>query len=229
MELGQRVSIQGRQSEGTIRYLGQCAFDPSGSWVGVELDAPEGKNDGSVRDVSYFSCHPMHGIFVRPEKVRPASSAGLASYLSGTSTMNADAPARQSAVPRRPRSSVLDEQEREIERLVQAGAPRMGSSRPAFDRPLEDPITSSAIRRPISNGCSSDGGSLGTGASVHANAIGLDDMDGDALLARAIAMSEQDEERRMAEAFGCAPSHELHVPQDDVHALSSQADTVPRS
>lgn len=38
-------------------------------WVGVALDEPSGKNDGSVHGKSYFSCQPSHGIFVRASKV----------------------------------------------------------------------------------------------------------------------------------------------------------------
>ena len=26
------------------------------TWVGIEVDSPDGKNDGSVREVQYFTC-----------------------------------------------------------------------------------------------------------------------------------------------------------------------------
>lgn len=55
---------------GTIAYVGLIPEIPGiGPWVGVKLDEPVGKNDGSVAGQRYFDCDPQYGVFVRPERV----------------------------------------------------------------------------------------------------------------------------------------------------------------
>ncbi|KFV94365.1 CAP-Gly domain-containing linker protein 4, partial [Eurypyga helias] len=57
---------------GTLRFCGTTEF-ASGQWAGVELDEPEGKNNGSVGKVQYFKCAPKRGIFAPLSKISKAS------------------------------------------------------------------------------------------------------------------------------------------------------------
>lgn len=54
---------------GVVRFYGTTSFS-SGKWVGIELSGPIGKNDGSVKGVSYFSCPMNYGVFVKPSQVK---------------------------------------------------------------------------------------------------------------------------------------------------------------
>jgi tubulin-specific chaperone B len=55
---------------GTIRYIGPVPEIPGGigPWIGVALDEPTGKNDGTIKDKRYFTCTKNCGVFVRPER-----------------------------------------------------------------------------------------------------------------------------------------------------------------
>ncbi|XP_064224836.1 kinesin-like protein KIF13B isoform X1 [Aotus nancymaae] len=78
---GEFVTV-GAHKTGVVRYVGPIDFQ-EGTWVGVELDLPSGKNDGSIGGKQYFRCNPGYGLLVRPSRVRRATgplrrrSAGL--------------------------------------------------------------------------------------------------------------------------------------------------------
>lgn len=55
---------------GVIKYIGKCDGLPLGWWVGIQYDEPMGRNDGTVKGVSYFECPPGYGAFVRPNLVK---------------------------------------------------------------------------------------------------------------------------------------------------------------
>ncbi|XP_008936895.1 PREDICTED: CAP-Gly domain-containing linker protein 4 [Merops nubicus] len=82
LKLGDRVVIAG-QKVGTLRFCGTTEF-ASGQWAGVELDEPEGKNNGSVGKVQYFKCAPKRGIFAPLSKITKASDHKKSSVRSSS-------------------------------------------------------------------------------------------------------------------------------------------------
>ncbi|KZT62068.1 hypothetical protein CALCODRAFT_505884 [Calocera cornea HHB12733] len=88
-EVGDRVRLESKGWEGTLRYLGEVHFR-DGLWAGVELlpgFSGKGKNDGSVEGKRYFHCRPNMGVFISADKLstpaptyaRPPSSASVSS------------------------------------------------------------------------------------------------------------------------------------------------------
>lgn len=69
---GEFVTV-GTNKSGTVRYVGPTDF-AEGTWVGVELEVPAGKNDGSVGGKHYFHCNPGYGVLVRPDRVSRGGS-----------------------------------------------------------------------------------------------------------------------------------------------------------
>ncbi|KPP73056.1 CAP-Gly domain-containing linker protein 3-like, partial [Scleropages formosus] len=88
LKLGDRVVLDDMKT-GTLRFCGTTEF-ASGQWVGVELDEPEGKNDGSVGGVRYFICPPKHGIFAPVSKISKAVDQTPSSVTSTPRTPRMD-------------------------------------------------------------------------------------------------------------------------------------------
>uniref|UniRef100_A0A670Y2F0 Centrosomal protein 350 n=1 Tax=Pseudonaja textilis TaxID=8673 RepID=A0A670Y2F0_PSETE len=65
--IGDRVLVSNIYS-GTLKFKGWTNFD-KGFWAGVELDEPEGNNNGSYNGIQYFDCKENYGIFAPPEKI----------------------------------------------------------------------------------------------------------------------------------------------------------------
>ncbi|CAF1334369.1 unnamed protein product [Adineta steineri] len=73
----QRVTIAGK-GIGTIAFVGKTEF-ADGEWIGIILDEPKGKNNGSVqkkdgKTVQYFSCNDNHGLYVRANQIESVIS-----------------------------------------------------------------------------------------------------------------------------------------------------------
>ncbi|KAF9190172.1 hypothetical protein BGZ51_008875 [Haplosporangium sp. Z 767] len=67
-QIGDRVIVESMALSGYLRFIGPTEFK-SGTWAGIELDTPTGKNDGSVSGIVYFQCRPKFGIFVLAAKI----------------------------------------------------------------------------------------------------------------------------------------------------------------
>lgn len=72
--VGERCRVGGDDTKrGEVKYVGEVKEIPGtiGAWVGVQLDEPVGKNDGSIGGTRYWG-EPSEikcGVFVRPERV----------------------------------------------------------------------------------------------------------------------------------------------------------------
>jgi dynactin complex subunit len=67
---GDRVFIQGTNRRAVVRFIGLVPF-AQGLFAGLELSAAEGRNNGTVDGIRYFTCKPKHGLFVRAASVVP--------------------------------------------------------------------------------------------------------------------------------------------------------------
>ena len=72
--VGKRCRVSEDDSKrGVIKYVGDVREIPGsiGAWVGIELDEPVGKNDGSIGGACYWGepSELKRGVFVRPERV----------------------------------------------------------------------------------------------------------------------------------------------------------------
>ncbi|XP_022250329.1 CAP-Gly domain-containing linker protein 1-like, partial [Limulus polyphemus] len=73
VNVGDRVIVNATSGIkiGTLRYLGTTEF-AAGQWAGIELDEPQGKNDGSVAGKRYFECKGKYGLFAPIHKLAKA-------------------------------------------------------------------------------------------------------------------------------------------------------------
>jgi len=97
-QVGDRVCVGGAKA-GKVAFIGETKFAP-GEWVGIVLDEPQGKNDGTVAGVSYFQCTAMHGVFSRASRLTKEGGGGS----KATSSAGKIAPTA-AATPRKASSS----------------------------------------------------------------------------------------------------------------------------
>uniref|UniRef100_A0A9J2PEF4 CAP-Gly domain-containing protein n=1 Tax=Ascaris lumbricoides TaxID=6252 RepID=A0A9J2PEF4_ASCLU len=91
-EVGTRVETE--KGHGSVAFCGTTQF-ADGVWVGVVLDEPNGKNNGSVKGVKYFDCEPNHGVFMRAAQVKLESKSKVMQHQ--TSGIRAPTTSRKDA------------------------------------------------------------------------------------------------------------------------------------
>jgi tubulin-folding cofactor B len=69
VNVGDRCEVNPGSRRGTVSYKGPVEGLPEGTWIGVTLDMPQGKGDGSKNGVRYYDCSPGYGAFVRARNV----------------------------------------------------------------------------------------------------------------------------------------------------------------
>jgi hypothetical protein len=53
----------------TVRYVGEVK-PHRGTWVGIELDEPKGRNNGAANGHQYFTTKMNFGVFTRPANIK---------------------------------------------------------------------------------------------------------------------------------------------------------------
>ncbi|TYZ67591.1 hypothetical protein PybrP1_003360 [[Pythium] brassicae (nom. inval.)] len=67
---------------GHVAFVGPVPSLPAGEWVGVRLEQPLGRGDGTLAGVRYFDAPPLHAAFVRRERLRISPEGSDASDTS---------------------------------------------------------------------------------------------------------------------------------------------------
>ncbi|XP_061401594.1 dynactin subunit 1 [Musca vetustissima] len=88
LKVGARIELTGKDLQGTIAFVGMTSF-AVGKWVGVVLDEPKGKNNGSIKGTTYFECSDNYGMFVRPTQLKVIQPAPDTSNRKSTEDVSA--------------------------------------------------------------------------------------------------------------------------------------------
>ncbi|XP_049572951.1 dynactin subunit 1a isoform X6 [Syngnathus scovelli] len=102
-KIGSVVEVIGKGQRGTVAFIGATLF-ASGKWVGVILNEPKGKNDGTVQGKRYFTCEENHGIFVRQTQIQVVDD-GSSATSPDTPESGASRILRQKDIPEIPKTS----------------------------------------------------------------------------------------------------------------------------
>ncbi|KAJ1454633.1 CAP Gly-rich domain-containing protein [Pelagophyceae sp. CCMP2097] len=69
IHVGDRCEVQPGGRRGSVAWVGDVPALAAGPWVGIVLDEPLGKHDGSIHGARFFQAPDGHGTFSRPKNV----------------------------------------------------------------------------------------------------------------------------------------------------------------
>eukprot|EP01016_Furgasonia_blochmanni_P055210 TRINITY_DN919_c0_g1_i4.p1 TRINITY_DN919_c0_g1~~TRINITY_DN919_c0_g1_i4.p1 ORF type:complete len:190 (+),score=52.59 TRINITY_DN919_c0_g1_i4:511-1080(+) len=69
IKVGDRCKLKEADVRGEVKFIGKVPEIAEGYFVGVKLDEPMGKNNGSIKGTKYFDCPEKYGLIVRPDKI----------------------------------------------------------------------------------------------------------------------------------------------------------------
>uniref|UniRef100_A0A0K0F2U5 Dynactin subunit 1 n=1 Tax=Strongyloides venezuelensis TaxID=75913 RepID=A0A0K0F2U5_STRVS len=101
-KVGEKVETD--KGKGKVAFFGETQFAP-GTWVGVILDTENGKNNGTIDGVKYFTCPDRYGIFMKSSQVRregekkPSTRTSIASSARQSKAPSAKASVKSSPIP----------------------------------------------------------------------------------------------------------------------------------
>lgn len=109
LKVGQSVELTDKGVRGKIAYIGLTKFAQE-KWVGIVLNEAKGKNNGTVKGVTYFQCPANFGLFVKfnSPTIRVLSGSGRDDEKSGSnsslasSTSTTNSRLASSKLPKRP-------------------------------------------------------------------------------------------------------------------------------
>ncbi|XP_055012235.1 dynactin subunit 1-like isoform X4 [Boleophthalmus pectinirostris] len=142
-KIGSIVEVTGKGQRGTVAYIGATLF-ATGKWVGVILDEPKGKNDGTVQGKRYFTCEENHGIFVRQSQIQVVEDGS-----SATSPDTSDS--SSSKIPRQRAEKDVPETPRTIKQLSTSRLAPASSLPSLLVRPTAGRASLSASRESLSS------------------------------------------------------------------------------
>ncbi|XP_041724288.1 dynactin subunit 1 isoform X3 [Coregonus clupeaformis] len=147
-KVGSVVEVIGKGQRGTVAYVGATLF-ATGKWVGVILDEPKGKNDGTVQGKRYFQCDENCGIFVRQSQIQLVEDGSSATSPDTPESATAKFLPKQKDIPEIPKS------------VKQMPIAKKFVTRRSTKAPRATGLSSSRSREDVSEGSLSSKGALG--------------------------------------------------------------------